>query len=202
MELSVFDLFKIGIGPSSSHTVGPMRAALRFVESLSEANLLDGVARVRCDLYGSLALTGRGHATDKAVLLGLLGEHPETVDPDRVDALVSGVRTAGRMSLMGRRDVPFRESEDLLFHQDESLPLHPNGVRFSALDASHETLHEGATQHSNGEEGVCLYKFGGKLADYKRAVLKALKDGEHAEHYNGKQLTVIGFPEPFCFKAE
>ena len=140
MELSVFDLFKIGIGPSSSHTVGPMRAALRFVESLAESNLLDGVARVRCDLYGSLALTGRGHATDKAVLLGLLGKHPETVDPDQVDALASGVRGAERMSLMGRREVTFRESDDLLFHQDESLPLHPNGVRFTALDASDETL--------------------------------------------------------------
>jgi L-serine dehydratase len=140
MELSVFDLFKIGIGPSSSHTVGPMRAARRFAGSLSEAGLLDGVVRVSCDLYGSLALTGRGHATDKAVVLGLLGEQPETVDPDRVDALVSGVRDSERLSLLGHRVVSFHESDDLSFHQDESLPLHPNGVRFTVFGASGQTL--------------------------------------------------------------
>ena len=98
MELSVFDLFKIGIGPSSSHTVGPMRAALRFATGLKSTDRLPGVARVRCDLYGSLALTGKGHATDSAVLLGLSGEDPETVDPDTVAARIDGAVSLGLFS--------------------------------------------------------------------------------------------------------
>lgn len=133
MSLSVFDLFKIGIGPSSSHTVGPMRAANLFLDRHAE---LTGVARVRVDLYGSLALTGRGHATDVAVLLGLMGEHPDTVDPDAVGTLVGAVRARGELRLAGRRPIPFREETDLLFHETESLPQHPNGMRVTAFDAA------------------------------------------------------------------
>jgi L-serine dehydratase len=136
MALSVFDLFKIGIGPSSSHTVGPMVAARRFGEGLQQAGLLHATSRVLIDLYGSLALTGRGHATDKAVLLGLLGERPDTVDPDQVDALVGEVRANWSLRLMGSRDIPFQESNDLLFHYDECLPRHPNGMRFTAYDVN------------------------------------------------------------------
>ncbi len=136
MALSVFDLFKIGIGPSSSHTVGPMWAALRFVQGLETSGVVGCVGRVRVDLYGSLALTGRGHGTDKAVLLGLSGERPDTVDPERVEPLVSEVRERNRLRLAGRRDIPFRESTDLVFHEDESLPRHPNGIRLSAFDAA------------------------------------------------------------------
>src|SRR5947208_3403385 len=102
MALSVFDLFKIGIGPSSSHTVGPMWAALRFVRGLDATGQIAGVRRVRVDLYGSLALTGRGHATDKAVLLGLSGEQPDTVDPDTVEPIVARIRATGSLRLGGR----------------------------------------------------------------------------------------------------
>lgn len=141
MELSVFDLFKIGIGPSSSHTVGPMRAARRFVTDLGERGLLSSVTRVRTDLYGSLALTGKGHATDRAVILGLAGERPETVDPTQVESLVNQVRRCGRLRLAGERAVPFADADDLLFHQRQQLPLHPNGLRFTAVGESGQTLH-------------------------------------------------------------
>ena len=118
MAVSVFDLFKIGIGPSSSHTVGPMWAAVRFVTGLEAA---DKVRRVKVDLYGSLALTGRGHCTDKAVLLGLSGERPDQVDPDVVDVIVERVRGRKRLRFAGRTEIPFDEKNDLLFHQTESL---------------------------------------------------------------------------------
>ncbi|MBE0590818.1 MAG: L-serine ammonia-lyase, partial [Gemmatimonadales bacterium] len=140
MELSVFDLFKIGIGPSSSHTVGPMRAARRFVGMLDDEGLLARVARVRCDLYGSLALTGRGHYTDKAVVLGLSGERPEAVDPAQVDSIVGAVRGGAPLQLAGRHGVPWIESQDLRFHTDDVLPLHPNGLRLTALAEDGATL--------------------------------------------------------------
>jgi L-serine dehydratase len=140
MELSVFDLFKIGIGPSSSHTVGPMRAALRFARWLQTAGRLHEVTRVRCDLYGSLALTGRGHATDPAVILGLSGKDPQTVDPDEVAGWIGGIRSSQRLSLLGQRPIEFREPRDLSFNQDESLPLHPNGMRFAAFNVHGDAM--------------------------------------------------------------
>ncbi len=135
MSLSVFDLFKIGIGPSSSHTVGPMWAAFRFVEMLEARSQLAQVRRVRTDLYGSLALTGRGHATDKAILLGLSGERPDTVDPEVVEPLVERVRSEQTVRLGGRFDLPFDEARDLLFHGNQTLPRHPNALRLTAFDA-------------------------------------------------------------------
>jgi L-serine dehydratase len=140
MELSVFDLFKIGIGPSSSHTVGPMRAARRFAQQLEAGGLLERIARVRVELFGSLGLTGKGHATDRAVLLGLGGERPDTVDPEGVEPLVAQIRAERRLRLLDRQAVPFDEAADLVFHQRESLPLHPNGMRFAALDAGGRSL--------------------------------------------------------------
>ncbi|MFN8498782.1 MAG: L-serine ammonia-lyase [Anaerolineae bacterium] len=134
MSLSVFDLFKIGIGPSSSHTVGPMWAALRFGQALAAGGPLGRVARVRADLYGSLALTGRGHATDKAILLGLSGERPDTVDPDSAEALVERVRFDALLPLNGRHDIRFDETTDLVFHMRETLPRHPNALRLTATD--------------------------------------------------------------------
>jgi L-serine dehydratase len=136
VTLSVFDLFKIGIGPSSSHTVGPMLAARRFALSLEQSGGLDRVARVRAELYGALALTGRGHATDRAILLGLCGEQPDTVDPDAAGRLVDRIRARGSLPLLGRRDLPFREADDLLFLGDRLLPRHPNGIRLTACDAA------------------------------------------------------------------
>jgi L-serine dehydratase len=134
MQTSLFEIFKIGIGPSSSHTVGPMRAALAFVGTLKKENLLENVRRVQTDLYGSLALTGKGHATDRAILLGLSGEWPDEVDSAKVEPLVNGIRTAHSLLLGGAHSIPFDESLDLLFHNDSTLPAHPNGMSFRAFD--------------------------------------------------------------------
>ncbi len=132
MVVSVFDLFKIGIGPSSSHTVGPMWAAHRFLLALETAGVLDAVERVEAELYGSLALTGKGHATDKAILLGLAGEVPDKVDPDEAEKLVARIRERGSLKLMGRREIAFAEARDLAFRQFETMTKHPNGMRFTA----------------------------------------------------------------------
>jgi L-serine dehydratase len=132
MTTSVFDLFKIGVGPSSSHTVGPMRAARAFVDGLSADGRLGRTEEVRVELFGSLGATGRGHGTDRAVVLGLLGERPDEVDVDAIPRLVAEVRAAGRLRLLGVREVPFREDAHLRF-EPRALPFHPNGMRFVAL---------------------------------------------------------------------
>ncbi|MAG94256.1 MAG: L-serine ammonia-lyase [Planctomycetaceae bacterium] len=139
-NLSVFDLFTIGIGPSSSHSVGPMRAANRFVGLLGERWGLGDVEAVRAELFGSLALTGKGHGTDKAVLLGLEGETPEEVETDSIDARVGAVRDSGWLALGGEKRIAFREAEHLLFHRHETLPEHSNAAWFSAFDAAGEEL--------------------------------------------------------------
>ncbi|HYJ81828.1 MAG TPA: serine dehydratase beta chain, partial [Allosphingosinicella sp.] len=140
MVTSVFDLFKIGVGPSSSHTMGPMTAACRFVEALSQKALLERTHRVLAELYGSLALTGKGHATDRAVLLGLSGERPDRMDPDSADSIVEAVRATGRLRLGGRREIGFDEPSDLKFLQRERLPHHSNGMRFTAFDSAGAVL--------------------------------------------------------------
>jgi L-serine dehydratase len=142
MELSVFDLFKIGIGPSSSHTVGPMWAAYRFLQVLVRHALLERAVRVRVDFYGALALTGKGHATDAAVLLGLAGERPDTVDPDAVKPRLALIRSRQAVPLAGQREIPFQEAEDIVFHRQQSLPRHPNGMTFSAFGAPDGLLAE------------------------------------------------------------
>lgn len=142
MAVSVFDLFKIGIGPSSSHTVGPMRAARLFTQGLLHAALLDRAARVQVDLYGSLGATGKGHGSDTAVLLGLGGHEPDTVDVDRIPALLDDLRQHRRVVLDGSHPVAFDEGRDVLFHRRETLPLHANGMRFSAFDAAGVVLAE------------------------------------------------------------
>jgi L-serine dehydratase len=139
MAISVFDLFKIGIGPSSSHTVGPMRAARLFATAFAESGGLDRAAAVRVELFGSLGATGRGHGTDKAIILGLLGETPEGVDVASISARVASVRESESLELVGRRSVAFRDREHLLFLR-KSLPFHPNGMRFTALDPSGEAF--------------------------------------------------------------
>jgi L-serine dehydratase len=140
--VSVFDLFKIGIGPSSSHTVGPMWAAHRFLLALEARHVLDKVERVEAQLYGSLALTGQGHATDKAILLGLAGEVPDRVDPDEAEALVQTIRERGSLRLMGRREIAFAEARDLQFRQFETMTKHPNGMRFIATGAGGAVVFE------------------------------------------------------------
>ena len=140
MSVSVFDIFKIGVGPSSSHTVGPMRAARQFLLDLEEKRLFEATAQVAVQLYGSLALTGKGHGTDRAVLLGLEGDTPDTIDPDSIDTRLKHIRSSGRIKLLGKRAVAFDEALDLLFHRDQVLPKHSNGMRFTALDTAKKTL--------------------------------------------------------------
>jgi L-serine dehydratase len=142
MAISVFEVFKIGIGPSSSHTVGPMRAACVFVERLRESGHLPGVARLQVTLYGSLAHTGRGHGTDRAVMLGLQGELPDTIDPDRIDQLLQLVSGSGRIVLAGRHEIDFDPRIQLVFDKRRSLPYHPNGMRFRAWAGDDQLLLE------------------------------------------------------------
>jgi L-serine dehydratase len=144
MAISVFDLFKIGIGPSSSHTVGPMRAARLFAQALEAAGELAAVAAVKAELFGSLGATGVGHGSDKAVILGLEGEAPETVDTDAVPHRVRRVREEKRLRLLGRHEVPFKEGEHLVLHRRRSLPYHPNGMRFAAYAEDGRVLREAA----------------------------------------------------------
>jgi len=146
---SVFDLFKIGVGPSSSHTMGPMTAACRFVETLQQKSLLQTADRVEVDLYGSLALTGKGHATDRAILLGLSGQRPDKIDPDEAEQIVARIRETGRLSLGAAHDIAFDEPRDLRFLQRERLPHHSNGMRFAAFDAGGALL-ESSVYYSTG----------------------------------------------------
>src|SRR6202041_2356325 len=138
--ISVFELFKIGVGPSSSHTVGPMKAAGAFVGGLVEAAAIDRVATVDVALLGSLAFTGRGHATDKAVILGLSGETPDTVDLDAAEALVAGVREPKALNLAGRRAIPFDAERAIRFDTVTPTPRHPNTMRLIARDPGGATL--------------------------------------------------------------
>jgi L-serine dehydratase len=147
VNTSLFELFKIGIGPSSSHTVGPMRAALRFVRELEAAGSLMQTARVAVDLYGSLALTGLGHGTDWALLLGLMGEAPDAVDPATVGAKIAEVRASHWLMLGGRVVITFQEEDDVRFRRDQMYPdadvvSHPNGMRFRAFDSASSLVKE------------------------------------------------------------
>jgi L-serine dehydratase len=142
MSLSVFDLFSIGIGPSSSHTVGPMRAAATFAHGLDSDGLLVYTASVEAELFGSLGATGHGHGTPKAVLLGLEGQQPESVDPDGAEQRLAEIRAAGQLRLLGRHPIDFTEDAHLTLHRRKSLPYHSNGMRFRALDASGAVLSE------------------------------------------------------------
>ena len=141
MAVSTFDLFKIGIGPSSSHTVGPMRAAARFVERwLVENGDLPRTARVRAEVFGSLALTGRGHGTDKAVLMGLEGHWPNRIDPDIIPPALERIRATKRIRLHGQHEIGFDEKHDLIMNKRQKLPFHTNGMRFTAYDAAGEVI--------------------------------------------------------------
>lgn len=139
MAISVFDIFKIGIGPSSSHTVGPMKAAREFALKLERSGLLERINRLSVDLFGSLGATGKGHGTDKAVLLGLEGEAPDLIDPAIIPARLERIRSSGYLHLLNRFPVVFNEKSDLLFHR-KVLPLHPNGMRFSGFDPDRAVL--------------------------------------------------------------
>jgi L-serine dehydratase len=171
MNTSLFELFKIGIGPSSSHTVGPMRAALRFIRELAASGEAGHVAKVGVDLYGSLALTGVGHATDRAVMMGLLEESPDTVDLEKIDSRLKELREAHTLMLFGEYPVRFDPAIDLQFHRNQMYPepqvvTHPNGMRFVAMDANGVVVFEqvyysvgggfilSAEEFAAGSEGV------------------------------------------------
>ncbi|QBQ96278.1 L-serine ammonia-lyase [Paraburkholderia pallida] len=141
MAVSVFDLFKIGIGPSSSHTVGPMRAALMFAEGLERDGLLASTASVKVELYGSLGATGKGHGTDRGVMLGLMGDAPDTVNPDTISERLEAVRDSRQLALLGKHPIPFVQKEHIAFYR-QALPEHPNGMKLRALDAAGATLRE------------------------------------------------------------
>jgi L-serine dehydratase len=140
MAVSVFDLFKIGIGPSSSHTVGPMRAARLFTSRLSHDGLLNATHRVRVELFGSLGATGKGHGSDTAVLLGLAGHEPDTVDVDQISHMLAQIRLSKQIPLLGTNSIFFDEGRDLVFHRRESLPFHANGMRMTAWDDQENIL--------------------------------------------------------------
>jgi iron-sulfur-dependent L-serine dehydratase single chain form len=144
MTISVFDLFKVGIGPSSSHTVGPMKAARMFAEGLRDDGLMPQVQTVRVGLYGSLGLTGKGHGSDKAVLLGLEGEDPATVDVDAIPARLEAIAQRQRLRLLGEHEIAFTVSEHLDFNRRKTLSYHPNGMRFAAYDQDGTLLRERA----------------------------------------------------------
>jgi len=150
MAISVFDLFKIGIGPSSSHTVGPMRAARLFALRLQHLGLLADTRHVVVELFGSLGATGRGHGTDKALLLGLMGHEPDTVDIDLIEGWLAQVRETRRLQLLGQQTVDLAPERDLVFHKRQSLPFHPNGLRLTAHDANGDVLQQ-----------RCYYSVGG-----------------------------------------
>jgi L-serine dehydratase len=144
MTISVFDLFKVGIGPSSSHTVGPMKAARIFAEGLRDDGLLPQVRTVRVCLYGSLGLTGKGHGSDKAVLLGLEGELPATVDVDAIPARLEAIARRGTVRLLGEHEIGFTVAEHLEFNRKKQLSYHPNGMRFTACDGDGTVIRERA----------------------------------------------------------
>lgn len=142
MAISVFDLFKVGIGPSSSHTVGPMRAARMFALLLQKEGWLDATSSVKVELYGSLGATGKGHGSDQAVMLGLMGETPDAVDVDAIPVLVKAARAGESIALLAIKNIAFREREHLLMYRREAMAEHPNGMRFSAFDAAGALLRE------------------------------------------------------------
>src|SRR5262245_22111865 len=149
MTLSVFDIFKVGVGPSSSHTMGPMRAAHEFALNLKQESKLAATAEIAVRLYGSLALTGEGHGTDRAILAGLEGAGPETVDPDSIETTLTRIRASHRLNLLGEHEIAFDEPMQLLFMRAERLPRHSNGMRITALAADGRVLSE-ASYYSTG----------------------------------------------------
>ncbi len=170
MAISVFGLFTIGIGPSSSHSIGPMRAARRFVERMRAAGVLHECAEVEVRLYGSLALTGKGHGTDKAVMLGLEGASPEKINCDEVEPRVAEIRSNGHLQLSGGPAIVWDEARHLLFLRKERLPQHPNGMRFTARDsAGSEIL-----------KYTCFSIGGGFVVDEDAASADQLSPHEHA----------------------
>ena len=216
--ISILELFKIGVGPSSSHTVGPMKAAAAFARGLKESGAIAHVAAVEATLFGSLAFTGKGHATDKAVVLGLSGLTPETVDPDEADALTAEVRETKRLRLAGARAIPFDPETAIIFDVLTPPPRHPNTLRLIARDAAGAALadetwlsvgggfivRDGVNEGAGGSDAPVPYPFrsGAELlargreselsiAELVRANEAALRPAETVEAHVGKILDVM-----------
>lgn len=175
MAISILDLFKIGIGPSSSHTVGPMRAAARFVERCQDESI--PMARIQTMLYGSLAHTGRGHGTGNAVLLGLAGHAPDTVDPDSIPGVLDEIRQSGQITLGSGRTIDFDEARDVIFNKRETMPEHSNGMRFAAYTSDGDLALE-ADYYSVG---------GGFVVDHQAAI--------------ANRIVVDDTPQPHAFSS-
>ncbi len=171
MNLSVLDIFKVGVGPSSSHTMGPMNAAREFVHELHARRVFERTSKVGAQVYGSLALTGKGHCTDRAILLGLEGQRPDTVDPEAMEPALERIRASGRLRLGGSREIEFDEPLDLLFHRDQVLPLHPNGMRFTAFDSSGDVLFRDEYYSTGGGFTVRAAEFGQVRDDARQVVV-------------------------------
>lgn len=192
MALSALDLYSVGIGPSSSHTVGPMRAARRFVQSLEDEGLLIRTSRVRTQLFGSLGATGHGHGSDKAVILGLQGEDPETVETSSVGQRITHAHESRELRLAGTHRVQFTAEEELILHRRKSLPAHPNGMTFEALDAAGECLSL-RTYYSVGggfvvdEDAIGTDR---TAADTTRLPYPFTTGGELLEHCAAQQLSI------------
>ena len=157
--LSIFDIFKTGIGPSSSHTVGPMWAGQRFLAELEDKGILPSISSIRVGLYGSLALTGIGHGTDKASLLGLAGHRPDTIDPDEADQIFEDIKTTKKIKLAGKHEIAFDYDSQLIFHNGETLPEHPNGMRIFASDANGIVVYYKSYLSVGGGFIVCADEF-------------------------------------------
>jgi L-serine dehydratase len=176
MFISAVELFKVGIGPSSSHTVAPMKAARRFALSLEAAGAFDQVAGIQVEVFGSLAFTGKGHGTDVALLLGFMGETPESVDVDGIEGRIAAIRTSGKLSLLARREISFSAADDIVFERHRRLPVHSNGMRMVARDPAMGILLE-RIYYSVG---------GGFLVD---------------EHETSEQAPAAGTPTPYPFRS-
>src|SRR4029078_5310613 len=172
MSLSVLDIFKIGLGPSSSHTMGPMNAAAAFIDELRNRQLLGRVAKIGAQVYGLLALTGHGHCTDRAILLGLEGHRPDTLLPSEIEPALARIRSQSRLRLGGDHEIEFDEPLDLLFHKDQTLPLHPNGMRFTALDSAGAVLHRDEYYSTGGGFIVRAADFGREQAAGKHVSVR------------------------------
>jgi L-serine dehydratase len=216
--ISVFEVFKIGIGPSSSHTVGPMKAAAVFASGLAQSGAITRVGAIEVTLFGSLAFTGRGHAKDRAVVLGLCGLEPETVDPDAANTLVASVRETNRLPLAGRRSIGFDPERAIVFDVVDPPPRHPNTLRLVARDENDalladETwlsvgggfiLRDGAANEAPSDDASIPYPFGSgaellarareaglTIAELVRANEAALRPAEAVKDHVGKFLLVM-----------
>jgi len=194
MANSVFEIFKVGVGPSSSHTVGPMVAGALFAHLLDDKDLMKTAHRVSCELFGSLALTGIGHGTDRAILLGLMGEKPDTVDPAKIAGLVADVRISKSIKLLGSHAVAFNEPEDLVFLKGKTLPGASNAIRFKAYDSDGKVLVEQVYFSIGGGFVVTQEELLGKaLAKQKAPAKYDFKSGEELlQMAKAANLTITG----------